>query len=140
MREVFCSDDKCASPAQAVKLSQVAKISTSISRHEATFTNAIHSLLRYAQEFEEDYGVNLVDARIMHVLNDMMSSSFVLGSNGATYILYINDGTIMTKYEAVSERQWQQDAHGSTRVVDRPLDLLGRCSSTRLSTRFIFSL
>lgn len=49
------------SPVQAIKLSNIANISTTISRCKATFSNTKQSLLRYLRVFKEQYGVRLLE-------------------------------------------------------------------------------
>lgn len=63
MRYAFHVDGESISLAQAIRLSNIAYISTAFVRREATLTQTIQSFLSYAAAFEEDCGVRFGDLR-----------------------------------------------------------------------------
>lgn len=70
--------------AQAIKLFKLEHVSPAIVRHNITFTVIIGSLLNYAQAFQEGYGVRFVDARIVKIVDEMMSFDFLATSSIVT--------------------------------------------------------
>lgn len=64
-------------------------------------TETFLSQLSNAQTFEEHYGVQLIDVRIMNFVKDMMSSKFVSTYSRAAYKCYIREGKLMIKHDCV---------------------------------------
>lgn len=83
---------KPISPAQAVKLSKAANISTAVLRCKATFTDMMRSLLSYARATEENYGVRSVDVRIVDIVGDMKYLGLLAANSRTTYIRYVRVG------------------------------------------------
>lgn len=61
----------------------------------------MYSLLGYAQTFEEDYDIRFVEVRIMHYLDDMISSSFLAASSKATCESYIRVRKMSFKHQGL---------------------------------------
>lgn len=72
MRYVFYVNDKATLLVQTNKPSESAEILPTVMRGKATFTAKMESLVRYAQDFKEKYGVRFVDVHISDILEDMM--------------------------------------------------------------------
>lgn len=66
-------DYKAIAPAQAIKLSKIANISTKLLRHYATYTDMIQSLMSFARAFNEDYGIRFDNVRsvVVDILEDI---------------------------------------------------------------------
>lgn len=69
----FRADGKLISSARRIKSRRIAIILTAIVGSQATFTNMIQSLLRYARVFEEYYGVRFVGGRVIYIVEDVTS-------------------------------------------------------------------
>lgn len=69
-----------------------------ILRPEATFTDPIYSLLRYARAFKRPRGVRVVYVRLADITEAMMSSNFLAVSSRATYIRYAKADKMTIKY------------------------------------------
>lgn len=87
------------SPAQAIKLVKTVNISTKILSHEARFTDTVHSLLRHARAFEEDYGVRFVAGHVTNIMEEMWSSHFLSTNSRATYIRRVTVRKMMIKHQ-----------------------------------------
>lgn len=73
----FQNGGKPISPAQAIKTSKVASISTATLWRQPTFTNSIQSLLSNAWAFEENYEICFVEVRIIDLVKDKTSSNLL---------------------------------------------------------------
>lgn len=89
-------------PVQAILQSKIANISIVIVQGEATFTDTLQILLSYERFFEEDYGVRVVDVRVMDIAEDMMSSEFFAARAKATYICYSTGKRMIIKLRGFS--------------------------------------
>lgn len=58
-----------------------------IVRNDSSFVDIMKALIHYAGEFETHYDVKLVDARHMNIVEDIMSTRYLLASTSASYIL-----------------------------------------------------
>lgn len=68
-----------------------------IVRLEVTFIFTDQSLIRYVRSIEEEYGVRLIDTRIMDIAEDMMFSNFFTTKSRETYISYIRASKMSIK-------------------------------------------
>lgn len=59
----------------------------------------MQSLLSCTQTFEEDYYVHFVDACIIHIFEEMMSSDLLSSNCISTYLRYIRLSKMMMKYK-----------------------------------------
>lgn len=76
---------------------KIANIITENVQCEATFTDIMQSLLRFAKAFEKDWGLYLVNARILGIVEDVMSSSFLATNSRVTNKRYITNDKMMTE-------------------------------------------
>lgn len=98
---LFLLDFNAVSRAQAIKLSKVASISNAFVRRETSFTGTRQSLLSYMGAYKEDYGVQLVDVRIIVIVGVMESSIFLASNFNMTYLHYIRIYKMMIKLEGL---------------------------------------
>lgn len=98
MHYAFCSDGRLISSPPAIKLRKMASGFNAIQRLKITLTDTMQILLRYARAFQEDYSVWLVDMRLVHLVENMMSSNFLAADYGGTYMRYIIVFGIMLKH------------------------------------------
>lgn len=73
MRYAFWVAGKPISPAHARKISRIVNILAAIVRRKVTVAETAQSLLSYTRAFVVDYGVRLVDVRIMNIVENMMA-------------------------------------------------------------------
>lgn len=72
MSYAFCVDGRTILPAQAIKLSKIAKISTTFVRRGVEFTETTKSILNYMKVYDEDYYFRFVDVRIVDIMDNTM--------------------------------------------------------------------
>lgn len=89
IRYAICIDGKPMTLAQGNELRRIASISTTILRLATSFNDVIESFLNYVQDFEENYAVSLVNAPVLDIVYDKMSSNFLIVSSKASYAGYI---------------------------------------------------
>lgn len=89
MSYVLRAESKPISPAQAIKVSEIANISIAIVRREAAFADRMHNLLSYARLLKKDYGAGFVCVRITNFVEDMMLSIFSAFNYRVPHICYI---------------------------------------------------
>lgn len=81
-------DRKATSLAQAINLSKIAIIHTQTVWRKATFRNTTQSLYSYVQTSKEDYGVHLVEALTLHVVDAFLPSSSLAFMFGERYMQF----------------------------------------------------
>lgn len=101
MRYAFLVDSKPVSPAQAIKLSKQGNISAAIVRSKATFTDTMSGLLSYAQAYENDCCVRVVEVHIMNIVEAMKSLNFLAGNSRVTYTRYISLEKMMMVHQGM---------------------------------------
>lgn len=85
MRYAFHTDGKHIILGRTIEQSKVANISTAIIRRETSFTDTIQSRFNYVRVFEEKHPVSFVNARVVEIVEDKMSSNFLNANSKATY-------------------------------------------------------
>lgn len=76
MSYALCANGETVLPAQAIKLSKLAIIFTSIVRCYATFIDIMQNLVCYSRAPIVDCSARFVDMRIMNTMKDIMFSIF----------------------------------------------------------------
>lgn len=76
-------------PAQAIKLSEIVKISNGILKSKEPFRIFLYSLLGYTQTFEETHGVCFFDVCLVEVIENLVSSNVLATSFEKNTIWYI---------------------------------------------------
>lgn len=66
-------------------------------RREIRFIGTIQSVLNYARTFRERYAVSFVNAHVLDIVENMMSSKFLAENSKATYAWYIHAAKMMIK-------------------------------------------
>lgn len=89
MRLVQRVDYDPFNPAQLIKLSRIASLSTSIVRRVCTLAEMMASLVNFTLAFHKDYGADFIDAKIKDIVAELISASFLGGSSKGTYICYV---------------------------------------------------
>lgn len=80
-------------------LYKIASISKTIVRRKRTSTSKMQCLLSYSRAFEEDYGVHLVNMRIVDILEEMTYANFLGTNSKAAHLRYIRDGKMMLNHQ-----------------------------------------
>lgn len=99
MCTTFCLDGKTIFPAQGIKLSKNAGISTAVVQFEASLTEFMQSLLGKAQVFEEEFRLSSADMCIIEFVDDVMFTKFLAASSFARYRRYIRARKVTIKYK-----------------------------------------
>lgn len=102
MRYAILVDEKPISSSQSLKISKKENISTVVLQRKATFADKIQSLLSYAQAVQQNYVLRFVDGRITSIVEDMMSSMFLVADSRAAYIRNVGVGKMMIKHQVCS--------------------------------------
>lgn len=77
MRCAIRVDGKPISLAEVIQLSKIAIVSTAVVRRQVIFSNILQRLLSYFQASEESYGIRFGDVRILHIVEYMLSPTFL---------------------------------------------------------------
>lgn len=85
---------------------------------------------------EEEYGVRIVYAGVINIVEDMISSNFFAAISGATYIRWIMIDKMMNKHEGVSPSfvKFREDAPAAKTLSITHLDRQSRyiCSKENI--------
>lgn len=88
-------------PAQAKKMSSIAKIWTAIVRQKATYKYTTQILLSYTRALEEAYDVRFIEGPVLNIVKNTMFSNFFAANSKATYITFITVHRKLVKHQDV---------------------------------------
>lgn len=77
VRHVMRRDGVSIQHAEAIKLTRLVNTSTALFGRDTSFVEMVKELVDYAGTFELEYGVNVVDASMSDVVEDMHSSDYL---------------------------------------------------------------
>lgn len=93
------NDVKWSSSGLIIEVSKNRTISTMLVRREAMLTDTMQSLLWYAQSFEREFGVDLVDVGIMEIVHNMIFAKPLSGNSRMTYVRCMKAGKMTIKHK-----------------------------------------
>lgn len=88
MQDAFRINGKPITISQAITLNKKANNLNGVVRGKTGFANSIQAVLNYAQAFEEN-AVPFADARVLDIVNTLMSTKLLTISSKAIYERYI---------------------------------------------------
>lgn len=88
-------------PSQGIQLSTMANISTATIRHGTNFKDSTYSVLNFVWAFEEYYAMRFVYARVMDIVDDMMSFNCLAANAKAAHVRYVDFAEMVIKDKGV---------------------------------------
>lgn len=93
-----CHDGCVIMISEAKHLSRVANLTSTIVHQYASFIDLLISMMSYTHAFEKEYRVRFFDDRINCVVDDIVSSNFLLSDSCSSHVRYISLTRLALKY------------------------------------------
>lgn len=87
--------------AQEIGLSKIASIFTGPLQSKVTVTYTMQTLLGNTETFEGEHGIQIVDVRILNIMNDSKSLNLLTANRREAYVSYITFRKAMLEHKGV---------------------------------------